>query len=381
MTRVASMENKPMRLTGYFLVPLMLGLLVGPLWAQEVGNPLEAIQAKAEIGAEDAQQIQAFITERVQLVSGDEAADARRAASDLRQAFDGSDAFKSAYTAAYIEIADPAVKKANLVAATRLLAIANTFNTIEMRPLLVEALGDNRVGIRATGAVGLRLLRQKLGADRDVWQQTLEALKEAGKSERSREVLRTIYAAMNYAEVGVQPDARVNAAAVLELLEERAKQYTGGTVTPVGADDAGLRAIRSLSASLGEPQKKRLVLVVATMMKHAIVRYTMAINEGQRKLSEVSSKHGSRELLAHRNAMERLIVIGEEILQQLLEVDKKTPVTENMKKLNTPDMKNAWIEWNTLLVERVEQGFALPEVPAEEEKEDESGDEAAKEGE
>lgn len=344
------------------LVPLLLlAGLAGPLAAQEAEINLTPLKTKGDLTDEDKAQLRAFITKRLESVRGEDEVAAQQATNELRTTYDGSDGFKRAYLAVCLDLIATAYKKADLVPATRMLTVINTFNTADALPVLLEALQDDRVGIRAAAAVGLRTLREKLAAaGRDVTARALTGLKEAGKREKSRDTLKTIYGAMNYAELSAQPDAKGNIAALLELLEERAKQYAGGDVRAVGADDAGLRIAQALVKSMDDAERKRLLVVTATMMKYAIEQYT----SGDRRLSAVRTQGASRETIEFRNGVERLILVGEELLIPLLSPEKAPTVAENMRKVKTPDMIVEWQKWVTLLQKATNQDFTVTAQPA-----------------
>ncbi|HPM23418.1 MAG TPA: hypothetical protein PLP66_05900, partial [Phycisphaerae bacterium] len=160
------------------------------------------------------------------------------------------------------------------------------------------------------------------------------------------------------------PEPKANVAAVLDLLEARSRQYAAGTVTALGADDTGLRIAQALLRNMDDAERQRLTVVAATMMKYAIEEYASPAT----KLSEVRDKTSSRELIETRNALERLIVGGEELLAALLKPEKAPTVAEQLKKLKMANMKVEWQNWVPLLQKAVNQDFALRELPVAEEE-------------
>lgn len=348
---------------------LLLAVLVSPLAAQDADVNLAPFKAKAELTDEDKTQVRAYITTRLATLSGQDEVATQQATNELRAAYEGTDGFKRAYVAACLELIGTAYKKAELAPAARMLTVVNTFGTAEALPLLLDAVQDERVGVRAAAAIGLRGLREKLAAaGRDVVTRALNGLKEAGKREKSRDTLLTIYGAMDYAALPSQPEAKGNIAALLDLLDERARQYASGDVRAVGADDAGLRTAMSLTKSMDDGERKRLIVVTATLMKYAIEQYT----SGERRLSAVRSRGVSRDIIELRNGVERLILVGEELLTALLAPEKSPMVAENMRKVKTADMIVEWQKWVVLLQKAVNQDFTLtaqPEPEAEQPKE------------
>lgn len=357
--------------TARLLVPLALLWLCGPLPAQEqpaAPNDLSALRGRTSINEEDRNRIRTFINERITRITGDDKVAARTAGDELRTAYQGSDAFKEAFAAAALESIQSVYKKADLVAATRLLTIANGFGTAAALPMLLEALQDERVGVRAAAAVGLRTLRPQIAAaGRDTFQRVLEALKSVGRQEKSRQTLALIYAAADYAGIQGTPDPRLAVTTVLDILDARAAQFSGESIPALGADDAGLEVVRRSLRNLNEDERKRLIAALGTMLKSAIEQYTTP--HGGRKLVEVEDGEASRALLTMRNGLERLVIVGEDLLKQLANIANQGPdVTGSMKNADTTGMKNQWSRWVEILSREVNRDFSLTELPPPEEK-------------
>ncbi len=338
---------------------LLLGVLGMAATAQDPPADLSALNTRTDVTEEDRGQIRAYVTARLaKIVAND--AEARAASEELRAAYDGSEAFKRAYAAVGLELIGPAVKRADLVPATRLVTLVNQFNVVESQALLVELLQDERVGVRAAAVVGLRGLRPKLvAAGRDSYQRVLDALKEAGKREKSRDTLKTIYGAMNFTEVP-GAEAKAVAGALLDLLEARGREYAVGAVSAAGADDAGLRILTKVVGSLDEAERKRLTEVVAVMVRYALEQYAT----GESKLVDVRDKTASREQLELRNGMERLGLVGEELLLALLKPPPPGPdLADALRKADTTPIKLAWEKWVLLLQNATGQNYSLREAP------------------
>lgn len=356
----------------YAIVPLLLAAsLANPLAAQEepAEDALSGIRDRNSVSEEDAVKVRSFVTENIDALLGDDPLASQNAVENLRTAYDGSDAFKKAYATACLEAANNAYRRADLVPATRLITLVNIFDALEAQPLYTEALQDARVGVRAAAAIGLDRLREKLAAaGADAYGRAIDALAAAGRRERSTATLRAIYAAMDYGAIANTPEPKRAALAVLGLLEDRARQYESGEVHAIGADDLGIRVAGRMLQQLNADERKRLTGAIARMTRHAIERYTT----GRKKLADVRNTAGSRELQDYRNAVERLIIIGEESLNTLLSPKDDPPdVVEAMRQLNVIDMKNEWNRWSALLKEAVGEGFTLTERP---EPEEQAGD-------
>ncbi|MEW6252749.1 MAG: hypothetical protein AB1716_19100, partial [Planctomycetota bacterium] len=354
---------KPHRLLP-LLAPVFAVLLasVGLSSAQEPPpaaseDNLGPLQQKADVTPDDQEMIRGYVVKRVGLIVGEEAGAAQQGADELRKAYDGGDAFKRAYVAVCLDVFGNAVRKADLAPASRMLAIVNTFNSPDAVPLLIEALQDERVAVQAAGAVGLSALREKLAAaGRDPYVRAVTALKDAGKRARSREALRCIYTALDCSALANAPDPKANAAAVLEVLDERAKQYAGGELYGAGAEDAGLRVAAALAQHLDDAQRKQLTTVTATLMKRALVEYL----HGQ--LIRVRDKTGTPEQIELRNGMERLVIEAEKLLTNQLKPQTGPAVAEAMRKANATEMAKEWKKWVPVLQRETGQDFALDEA-------------------
>lgn len=359
------------------IVPLLVTWAAAPLWAQQPEDALTPLRGRTELNDEDRRQIRAFVDERIAAVLGEDGLAAREATEALRDAFTGTDAFKRAYAAVCVgaisvEFRTPEFKQAKVVPATRLITVLNTLKVVESQAVLLEALTDQRVAVRAAAALGLHGLRAQLArAGGGAYTSVLGALKEAGKREKSRDTLRAIYTAMNYAELPDLPDAKANIAAVLELLEQRAQQCAARKVTALGADDAGLTTAATLVNAMNEDERKRLTTITATMVKYAIEEYF----SGERDLSKVRDSGGSKQLIEDRNGVERLIVVGEKLLRELLSPAQPPVVLDGLRKLDKSAVILQWQEWGKLLQTAVGQDFAVTVAPEPEpDKPGETGD-------
>lgn len=321
-------------------------------------DALAEIRKRGDLSDDDRNQIRTFIGQRVAEIAGGDAVASQAACAALRAGYAGTEGFTRAYGALALEVIGSAYRKAEIVPAAKLLAVLSTFNLADAQGLFVEALQDERVGVRASAALGLRALRAKL-APTPAYAATATALAAAGKKEKSRETLRSIYEALDYSTLPTPPDLKPAATALLELLEERAKEYAArGEVPAVGADDAGLAVAARLSKPMGEEERKRLLVVTATMVRYAIEQYRST----EKGLTELRDKTASPALLEYRNGMERLVLVGEPLLGTLLAVKEKGPnVMEAMRQTNRANMKLEWDKWAGMLRTATNQDFALLE--------------------
>lgn len=330
------------------------------LHAQTATDALAALRTKTELTDEDRAQIRTFVTERVGELLGSDATASRAAGAALRSGYTGNELFKQAYLAACSDIFGSAAKKAELEPATRLLTVLGTFNALEAHPVLLEALQDERVGVRAAAAIGLRSLRPKIAAAAPAYGTVVNALREAGKKERSRDTLRSIYGALAYADLPTPPDLKPAQTALLELLEGRARLYAArGDVPALGADDAGLALAEKQLKNLSDDEKKRLTTSTAAMVRYAVEEY----RSPAKKLYEVTDKATNRTQVENRDAVERLVLVGERLLGALLGPKQAPAVMDAMRKRDRAGMKLEWEKWGTLLQAAVNDGFPLRENP------------------
>lgn len=339
-----------------------LFIAVAATAAAQNEDPLANLRVLNDLNPEQRAQVRQFVEQRVtDLVGGDTTA-ARTATQALRDAYTGTDAFRQAYAEAAVELLGNAAGKAELVPATRMLTVLGSLRTPAARAQLLQALQDERVGVRAAGAIGLRGLHAAIvQAGGDTYSNVLSALRDAGRKEKSREALRAIYAALDFTDVSGAPPQPM-AGALLDLLEARSAAYKDRQeVKALGADDAGLALARSLGSVFNEEGRKRLATCTAYMLRYALEQYTSP----QMDMTAVRDDAGT-DTVSTRNALERLVVVGEPLLTSLLSVERPPTVLESMRKLDKAAMKLQWQEWNKILNDKLGQDFTLvvPEEPA-----------------
>jgi len=278
----------------------------------------------------------------------------------MRTAATGSAAFRRAYAAAVIDAVSTAYKKAGIEAAARLITLVDTLDTTDAVPLLLEALKDPRVGVRAAAAIGLYRLRPELAAaGGEPLGRVLTALVDAGKQAKSATVLEIIYKALDYGALENPPsDPRIRQA-LLSLLTARAQELNSENMPAAGADVAGLRAARHLAGQLSDDERKTLLNATGAFMRYAMERYTT----GPRKLADVRDREGSRQAVALRDRIEQTLIVGEELLADLLNVPRgeRPDIYGAMRNLETVKMKNEWQRWNERLKAATGNDYALRE--------------------
>jgi hypothetical protein len=348
------------------LATTVASVAVLPLAAQDQPQPtLATLQGKNTLSDEERNALAQWMNERIAAVGAEEAAPANEALALLRGEFKGTDAFKEAYAAALVASVRPAYKNAKLVPAARLITALNTLNDPDARGVLLEALQDQRAGVRMAAAVGLRNLRVRLALEgAGVFTETLTALRDAGKRETSSVTLKTIYQAMDYpAVVPSLPDRKANVAAVLDLLEARAEQYAAHNVHAVGAETVGLKLASALRSAMDDGERKRLTIAVAKMLKYGVTRYTRGDSEN-RPLIKVE-KGASKQTIELRNQTELLIEEAEKLLSELTssKLKENKTIAYGMKtKGEAIDMIIAMNDWADILKRDVNLEFYMDEA-------------------
>ncbi len=279
------------------------------LWAQ---NALAPLRQKAALTDEDKSAIRAWVDQRIDEVIAAGGEKTKPSALNLlRDALkDSGKAFSEACAVACADKIASELRGAPLTVAPRLVTLLYGFSDSAAVRVLVEALQDQREAVRASGAIGLRRLAPAFAAQgaADV-NAILTTLRDAGRSETSASVLKAIYQAMDYTKVPDAPDARANAAAVLELLETRAGTYEVGNPAPaLGVDLAGVEILTGTGISLDDGQRRRLVASVAKMLRYNVWRYTTDPVLRRAKASDVART---------RNRIERFIEEAETRLRGL----------------------------------------------------------------
>jgi len=350
-------------MTGLLLV---LGTAL-PLAAQDVPEQQDVVaqlRGKGALTDEDMTALRNWVGQRVRMVSTGSRADAGLAAKDLRESYKGTPAYQQAYVTVCTEVIGAAYKQAKRDAAARLIAVLNTLKALPTYPMLIEALGDQRVPVRAAAAVGLRNLRPKLASTGgNAFTETIAALRDAGKREESHAALQLIYSALDYS--GSSPDPKASGTALLELLEARGAQYGARNVKAEGADCVGLQLAGRLAGQLDDGERRRLAITAARMLHYGVTRYTG-------ELYKIDDKTSSPVQVALRNRIELFIRAAEELLSKLTEPPRAEDfqtVTAEMQdreqKEKSTYMKIAMNEWATVLRERFQLDLQIDVTPEE----------------
>jgi hypothetical protein len=112
--------------------------------------------------------------------------------------------------------------------------------------------------------------------------------------------------------------------------------------------------------ALDERQRTRLLTITATMVKYAVEQY----RSPAQKLYEVRDKVSSRSKIALRNAMERLVLHGERVLEAVVSPAQSPELMDAMRELNRAEMKLRWNKWARELQNRLNRDFSITELPA-----------------
>jgi hypothetical protein len=347
-------------------VGLVLPVLAGGPFALAQSPPtprdvLTDLRAKPSLTEEDRGTIRAWIEER--LVAVAEASEStERATAELRQApSEAGPAFREAYAGILTDAVRQRFRTAPAGGAARMIALLSALNEPQTHPVLLEAIRDERSGVRAAAAVGLRNLRAKLsGLGGAYVSDTFAALREAGRRESSAPVLRTIYQALDYPEtVPNPPDPRANVGALLDVLEARAELYASGSLTAEGAETTGLRAVMDFRKLLTEDDRKRLLTCLGRMLRYAVARYA---ND---RLYLVRDRVGSPAAIELRNNTELLIEECEALLAELLAPAKAPSIAATLRNIKSDsdrvNMKLEMNKWAELVERAVGQRFYMDE--------------------
>lgn len=352
---------------------LCLALLaaVSSLQAQQPATSLEALQTKDAFTDEDRAALQQWLGQRVANVAGRDPLAAQGAYTQLRDAYTGTDGFKEAYILGCLDTISSAYRKADAIPAARLVSLLARFDDLRCLNFLTEALADDRAAVRATAVIALRRLQPKLAADAAGYGSVLAALKAAGKKESSGETLRLIYAALNYTGVQTAPNLKLSAQAVLELLEDRAKLYTGDIVRAEGADLAALRGNEALRNAFDEAERQRYATILAKLLHHGVKRYAT----GEMPLGKIRDRSSGPDAIALRNDTELLITNSEEQLRQLLALEEAPDISEPLLRADRTNMVIEMNKWIPVIKEKLNLELPALNAPPPEESDEDSDEE------
>ncbi len=336
------------------------------LGQQQSEQPLAAIQNQSTLSEEDRAAIRDFIMQRIGVVVGNSGAAPRRISEELREAYAGSADFKAAYASEFARVVSEHLGRADRASSAQMVALVGSLAHPGAHELVVAALQDERAGVRAAAAAGLRRMRRQLveiGAD--AVQRSEEALRGAASTEVSTITLGLMYRAMDYGALQSRPASELYVAPLVELLVTRAERYASGGVEAWGADRVGLESARRLREEMMEGQQEQVIYAAALVHRAAILRYA----DG---LDEVHDNAAGRSSIVLRNRAERLICSSEKLLETFLDIEKE-PAKLAFFERRTRDTVKMMIKFNELC-ERIEartgrdlrldrSGSADPNVP------------------
>lgn len=345
------------------LFRVMVICLSASAFAQEA-DKLTPLRTKDTLTDEDRVVVRDWVAERVRAIATSEGSAGQAAFTQLRDGLAGTSAkgFKEACVTATLESVTAAYKSAAAGPAAQLLTLVGLLNEPRSVNLLLEALQDNRTAVRGAAAVGLRNLRPKIAADADTYARVLPALVDAGKKEASRETLQLIYRALSFSDVPSPPNLKTDAAAVLELLEERVKQYAGSAVKAEGAETTGIQVAITLRPALDDAERRRFATILARALHQAVSRYALGEDKA---LGRVRDKTGGADQIALRNATEQIIKQSEQQLSEILALTPAPQVSEKMLKANLTDMVNEMNRWVGLLKDKLSLDLPVLNPPTE----------------
>jgi hypothetical protein len=326
-------HSRPIGLTLAFALMSTGALAPRPAFAQETpptpppaaaADPIAALKTKAALSEDERRQLNEWIAARIAVVSSAQPQDAtihqaQQAVRELRDATAGaSQGFRETFVAGYADAVRQKLGSMSLSGAAQLMALLASLDEATTAPIMHEALRDQRTAVRAAGATGLRKLRPKIAViGGDVFTQTVNALREAGRRETAPTVLQAIYEALDYAEVVPSPpDPRALTAALLEVLDARSKLYEGNPIVAEGAELAGLRGLDRLRNNMSDDDKRRYTLMLARMLRHCVLRYYS-------ELHQVRDRTSNPTLVELRNTTELMIQEIEKQLAQLLPTQRR----------------------------------------------------------
>ena len=307
-------------------------------------DPLQALRAKDTFNDADRDALQKWLNDRFAVIQGDDHVAAGKAVQELAAANTGGSAFMRAFADACIQSVGKSYKNVEIIPALQLLAALNLINDVEAYAVFIEALSDERTGVRYTAAAGLRNLRARLSvAGGKYVNEPLASLREAGLRETSKLTLRAIYKALNFRDLPNPPEIKANAEALLTLLSSRAEQYMAGRVRAYGADDLGLRVAGTFSAADMTPeQRKQFIIIVGKMLRYTVRLYTTAAKTDDGVMLPPATARQDTELLIRE---------AERQLKALLSppAGKAPGITTWMQKVDQFRMKIEFNKWGELV--------------------------------
>lgn len=311
-------------------------------------DPLAGLQAKNVLVDEDLKALRGILQPHIDAIASGGVSSTR----DVRAMYAGSQGFKEGYARVLIEMIAAALPNAKPAGAAQLITLLNGVKTLESIGLLTNAVKNREPAVRTAAIVVLRNLQPEIAtAGGNVFTEVMNSLRDQGKVEESALVLKLIYAAMDYpGAVTRTPDARLNATAILDVLEARAAQYAVKDATPnaESAEAHGLKLARELAKEFNDVERPKLVEATATILRAAVIRYAG-------ELHRIDDRRSGNDQVDLRNRTELMITEAEDLLKTLLspKEEQRGHITEVMqtvqKDSNPVELKVEMNKWTDLL--------------------------------
>lgn len=296
----------------------------------------EQLQTKSSLTEEERTALTRWVSERVRALGTDQPGVGERY-DEIRKAFTptASAAYREAFASAVVESVRSGYLRTSEAAAARMLTVVNLLDQVDpASPLLIAALKDRRIAVRAAAAIGLARLRRPIAtAGGEFYSNAVNALREAAKTEQAPIVLMSIYRALDYPAVSTPPDPKALAVALLDVLEARAEQYAQGRPTAEGADFSAIRLAGQLADQLDDAQKKRLATALAQILTSAAQRY-------KDQLGRIDPKERGP-VAEMRNRVEKTIIAAEDELKKLINPQAPPNLTSAMMETSDPEDKRS----------------------------------------
>ncbi len=135
-------------------------------------------------------------------------------------------------------------------------------------PALKEATNSPTPGTRALAVLTVSQMASTIETNPTVLSDIVQWLEQVGSREQDDIVAELVYGALRFASQRTEQSA-----ALAKILEARLKNYENNTVTGYKADASGLARVLDFSGAFGDPDKKRVVGLLAQYLAYYTHRY------------------------------------------------------------------------------------------------------------
>ncbi len=246
----------------------------GPVWAQAgSADALSGLRGKSSLTPEELATLDGYLDQGISELASEEdlARAGRRFRDQVTRHYNhsaNSPSFKQHFAQRCASRFADQIRSNPGPLELPLLRALSALADPETVPTLKEAAKSANAAARAVAVRAVSGMSAKIESDPAKLSEVIQWLEQIGKSERDGSVLSRVYRALNFTS-----KRNEQAASLTNILEARLDNYKNNTVSGGWAELDGLTSASRLASDIGDPDKRRLVGILAQYLVYYTHRY------------------------------------------------------------------------------------------------------------